>query len=407
MRRPTQPIPAKPNASEYDFDQSCPLADDESSDVSRIAPQSLSQLQRFGPVRATISQSSSSSRSSESSALAPSALRDIPGVVTASRLELPPVPMVSCGIAAVDTLTGGLPRGSLTEICGPASSGRTSLALAALGETTARGELCALVDTADSFDPHSAAAARIDLDRLLWIRCSAPAHHAASRSFHQSSGFSPDLAAALHAKQQTGAFMPPAKVWYGRPPARSERENATLATLDRNHKRESQHSTLEQKNGLTDPACALSLPIDANEKKHWAYRVEQALKASDLLLQGGGFGLIIVDLGDVPAAIARRIPLTSWFRFRRAVENTPAVLLTISQQSCARTCASLVLQLHAEHAISTTKEAATEVPSHTKLFNGFNVTVEVLRSRVDAPVQAKKPPRPARAAFDSRTQWAG
>src|SRR5205085_9631057 len=51
--------------------------------------------------------------------------------------------------------------------------------------------------------------------------------------------------------------------------------------------------------------------------------LDQALKATDLLLQSGGFGLVAIDLGDVPVQVARRIPLTSWFRFRRAVENTP------------------------------------------------------------------------------------
>src|SRR5208282_6717398 len=55
------------------------------------------------------------------------------GVTPASRLAVHPAPeMVSTGIAAMDALTGGLPRGCLTEICGPASSGRSTLMLAAL-----------------------------------------------------------------------------------------------------------------------------------------------------------------------------------------------------------------------------------------------------------------------------------
>src|SRR5580698_7493601 len=79
--------------------------------------------------------------------------------------------MVSSGIAAMDALTGGLPRGCLTEICGPASSGRTTLLLAALASATHRGEFCAVVDASDALDPHSAAAAGIELERLLWVRC--------------------------------------------------------------------------------------------------------------------------------------------------------------------------------------------------------------------------------------------
>src|SRR3974377_756109 len=90
----------------------------------------------------------------------------------ASRLELRPLPeMVTSGIPALDALTGGLPRGCLTEICGSASSGRTSVMLAALASATRRGEYCAVIDASDALDPHSLAAAEIDLARLLWVRC--------------------------------------------------------------------------------------------------------------------------------------------------------------------------------------------------------------------------------------------
>ena len=93
-------------------------------------------------------------------------------VTPASRLEIRPAPeMVSCGVSAIDALTGGLPRGCLTEICGLASSGRTSLLLATLAAATRRGEFCVVVDASDSLDPHSAAAAGVELDRLLWVRC--------------------------------------------------------------------------------------------------------------------------------------------------------------------------------------------------------------------------------------------
>src|SRR5215470_7248168 len=64
-------------------------------------------------------------------------------VTPASRLEVRPMPeMVSSGIRALDALTGGWPRGCLTEICGPASSGRTGILLAALAERTQNGEVC-------------------------------------------------------------------------------------------------------------------------------------------------------------------------------------------------------------------------------------------------------------------------
>ena len=51
-------------------------------------------------------------------------------------------------------------------------------------------------------------------------------------------------------------------------------------------------------------------------------------------------------MGDIPAESTRRVPLTSWFRFRRAVEPTATVLLLVEQEACAKTCASLVVQLN-------------------------------------------------------------
>lgn len=67
-------------------------------------------------------------------------------------------------------LRGGLPRGQLSEISGPRSSGRMTLLLQLLAAATQRGEVVALVDTFDRLDVSSAIAAGIDLTRLLWIR---------------------------------------------------------------------------------------------------------------------------------------------------------------------------------------------------------------------------------------------
>src|ERR1700683_544675 len=101
------------------------------------------------------------------------------GVTPASQLAIRPAPeMVSSGIAAMDALTGGLPRGCLTEICGPASSGRTTVLLSALAAATRRGEFCAVVDASDALDPQAVFAAGVELDRLLWVRCGESSHKA-------------------------------------------------------------------------------------------------------------------------------------------------------------------------------------------------------------------------------------
>jgi recombination protein RecA len=77
----------------------------------------------------------------------------------------------STGHAGLDAhLQGGIPRGHVSELIGPRSSGRTALLLRLLAAATARGELVALVDALDMLDVESAAEAGLDLDQLLWIR---------------------------------------------------------------------------------------------------------------------------------------------------------------------------------------------------------------------------------------------
>src|SRR3984893_15096423 len=200
--------------------------------------------------------------------------------------------IVSTGIPEIDAAVGGLPRGAMTEICGPPCSGRTSLLLSALAARTADGETCALVDARDSFDPHLASTAGVALQQLLWVRC----------------------------------------------------QNA-----------------------------------------------DQALRATDLLIQGGGFGLVAVDLSDIAPKIVRYVPLNAWFRFRRAVEDTPTILMVLEQEANAKTCASLVLRLKPRPA--EWKEAVAERGPvrgfqdfmkypFARLLKGFQFTADVVRSRV-------------------------
>jgi len=157
------------------------------------------------------------------------------------------VETLSTGVSEIDALTGGLPRGAISEIFGPASSGRTSLMYSMLAYATKHEETCALVDTNDVFAPTAATAAGVDFDRLLWVRC--------------------------------------------------------------------------------------------------AGNLEHAFKAADLLLHAGGFGLVILDLGDVAGKEARRIISSWWYRFRRTVEDQPTVLTVISEEACTRSCAALTLEL--------------------------------------------------------------
>jgi hypothetical protein len=260
-------------------------------------------------------------------------------VMPASRFEARPAPeMVASGIAAIDALTGGLPRGCLTEICGPASSGRTTLLLAALAAATRRGEFCAVVDAGDTLDPRSVAAAGIELERLLWVRC--------------------------------GENLP------------------------------RRHSSTETKNSQGKK----NSKFDKDESHSGKDSLEQLLRATDLLLESGGFGLIVFDLADVPPMMARRIPLTTWFRFRRAVEHTPTVLLAIEKQSIAGSCSSLLLKLAAAGNRAGAQNHACMTLTHTQLLTGLEIKAEVVRSRMD---RDRKPARSAEITFASKTAWAG
>src|SRR5256885_17180945 len=59
--------------------------------------------------------------------------------------------------------------------------------------------------------------------------------------------------------------------------------------------------------------------------KPWK-RLEQALKTTDLLLHGGGWGVVVFDLGGISWVDVSRIEFSTRVRFRRAVENTPTIL---------------------------------------------------------------------------------
>ena len=62
------------------------------------------------------------------------------------------------------------PAGALSEISGPSSSGRTTLLLRLLARATAAGSCAAVIDPSDGFDPPSAEAQGVVLDRVLWVR---------------------------------------------------------------------------------------------------------------------------------------------------------------------------------------------------------------------------------------------
>lgn len=96
-----------------------------------------------------------------------------------------------------------------------------------------------------------------------------------------------------------------------------------------------------------DPACAAETGA-LLDKLLWvdcAGNAHHALQATDLLIQAGGFGLVVLDLGDTPAETTRRIPLASWFRLRHAAERTGAALVALGLQVNARSCSAVQLEM--------------------------------------------------------------
>lgn len=193
---------------------------------------------------------------------------------------------LSTGLTTLDALIEGFPRGAISEIIGPDSSGRTTLIHSLLAASTTKYETCAYVDTNDSFDPVSASAAGVALSQLLWIRCGHNAGH--------------------------------------------------------------------------------------------------ALKTADALLHAGGFGVVVLDLCQITPRIANRIPISYWYRFRRAIENTPTVLALLEKEPLAKSCASLMLEMKRKRAV-------------WRGAPGF----ELLRG-VEVEAVSRKPVRAATASFKAR-----
>jgi recombination protein RecA len=190
------------------------------------------------------------------------------------------------GITGFDAVTGGILRGAINEIHGPASSGKTTFLHALVANACANGEFCSLVDASDSFDPASASSAGTDLSRLLWVRCS-------------------------------GA--------------------------------------------------------------------EQAIRSADLLVHSGGWGVIILDLTDARPETLRKIPLSYWYRFKRAVENTPAAFIVLTREPQAKNCAAMSLEL----------------PPARPVWSGAHHDFRLLRG-LDIRVTPRKPVRSETAEFRAK-----
>lgn len=529
--------------------------------------------------------------------------------------------LAATGVPELDTLLdGGLPVGAITELVGPLSSGRTTLALAVTAEMTQAGKTVAWVDASDCLDPASAAAAGVDLSRQLWVRCGAASSQARTPWKSRPAGeqrtataVQPDAGAALVAEssgppapsggcgsphprgearglsQAVDAFLqrdvfsrpapprdpalprknrmtgtpsaPNRKVMDrtpqdARPLSRRSREREEQVPSDRQPSRRQQlyAQRTEWSNAKTlrasqilntadlaaargqageaappPPAAAkggawtdnrnnahgrslatapnaiaaglprfremearaagqghgmpqtpfrwkpsrkdLQVQVEAEERSEMAracasappalafpsagkgaaerpvkasgqrtsslageppqnmgkraspfwHALDQALRATDLLLAAGGFSALVLDLGSVPAEFAWRIPLATWFRFRTAADRARTVLLVLTQHPCARSSAELVLRFSsgdAEHAGTVLTGAQFHLHVDRRRFETQPTSPELPRDRTESialPVESKlhlvsarkQPQRERATTWHRQTAWTG
>ena len=101
------------------------------------------------------------------------------------------------------------------------------------------------------------------------------------------------------------------------------------------------------------PASAAEAGVEL-ERLVWVRcrgNTEHAMRAADLLLHAGGMGVVVLDLCEVSTRVLNRIPLSYWFRFQRAIEGTPSILVVGARVTQARSCAAHVMELERKQAL--------------------------------------------------------
>jgi recombination protein RecA len=314
-------------------------------------------------------------------------------------------PVMPTGIESVDELLGGgLPGGAITEVVGSQCSGRTSLALSFLARVTQAKKVCAWIDVSDEFDPESAAADGVDLSHLLWVRCGVDTVSQTDSpsqpdfSLPEKYFVPPPIKKGLHGGGFGSHPRHEAKNLSG---AVSQLLQPGTPALDQS-KVQHRTSTPGMSLGKSPPISSIGQRPNASPYSEPWSRIDQALRVADLLLQGGGFTAIVLDMGSIAPEYALRVPLMTWFRYRAAAERTQASILLLTQHPCAKSSAELLLRL----------KPGKVLHDGCTVFIGLEHCLEVARRRFaqDAagvvPLRASIQNEP-NASWCSRSTWAG
>ena len=201
---------------------------------------------------------------------------------TVTAVEAPPATVAPSGLALLDDrLRGGWPLGAISEVVGSRSAGRTNVLVSTLAKATAEGQVVALVDTFDRFDPRGAEAMGVDLDCLLWVRGG----------------------------------------------------------------------------GIT---VEMARPTLLDQAVHFGIR------AFDLILRAGGFGIVALDLCDVPARLLRGLPPATWFRLAHVNEGRQTAALLFGDVPMGRSARGVSIRLQSEPIWSGTS-------AQSRRFEGFRI----------------------------------
>jgi len=337
----------------------------------------------------------------------------IPAALSPQALQAPR--LLASGVPEVDDLLGGgLPIGGISEFTGLGSSGRTSLALSLLAEAST-DSACAYIDVNDSVDPRSAAAAGVCLRNLLWVRLASVPHESTTR---KAPSTAPSLASSAntgklagqhcggHPRTETkGLDRALEKMLAEKAEARIEKKEGTpgypnsklsLATASEEQiryehfnarrsdasdpiRQADERAAMEARQRIQAPVI-LGSSLQRREKP-WN-RLENAIRAAGQILQSGGFRVVVLDFASVPQEQALRIPSATWFRFRRAAQESDAIFLLLTQVACARSSALCVL------------DCSVGIPRPSQnVLSGLSRSVEVARQRLSSPFAKKAPGR--------------
>jgi len=324
--------------------------------------------------------------------------------------------LMASGIPEIDALLGGgLPIGGVTEFTGLASSGRTSMAFSLLAGTSS-DSACAYIDVDNTLDPKSAAAAGVNLRNLLWVRITGASakqiystflpsvtplvalanpgvmvgghcgsHHPRTETKGIGGALSTLLSqkadARLEKMEGTPGYPNRKLSLAAAPKEQIEYENFNARHADASDPiRQADRRSANEARERAQAPTVVSAMTKKPEKPYT--RLDRAIRAADQILQSGGFRVVILDLASVPSEQAFRIPSATWFRFRRAAQESDAVFLLLTQIACARSSALCVLNC-----------SASIANVSGDLLSGFIHTAEVARQRVSNPYAKKAPGR--------------